>query len=121
MDHDWKPFLQTSVGPVETCSRCDVDTLSMAAMGPCRPPLYVSRPSIWGNPYVMGKICLNCGKLHDQPGSTIPCFEEYARKRIAREPGWLKPLLGKTLLCSGCKPGALTCHARVLERLRKAV
>jgi hypothetical protein len=62
--------------------------------------------------------CPRCGNLHALPGSTIPCFTAYAKERLAEEPEWLKPLRGNTLVCTGCGPGAPTCHARVLERLR---
>lgn len=79
----------------------------------------VSRPGPWGNPYRLGEVCGRCGFLHANAGSTIPCFTAYAKERLAKEPDWLEPLHGKRLICSGCAPGASTCHARVLERLRR--
>lgn len=79
--------------------------------------IVVSRPSPWGNPYVIGQVCQRCGELHARAGSTIPCFTAYAKETLAADPKWLEPLKGRTLKCTGCPPGASTCHARVLERL----
>lgn len=78
----------------------------------------VSRPSPWGNPYVLGQKCRRCGELHALRGSTIRCFTAYVKERLEKEPNWLAPLAGKTLVCAGCVPNAETCHARVLERMR---
>ncbi len=76
----------------------------------------VSRPSEWGNPYKLGEYCSRCGRLHSEPGSTIPCFTSYLDALIAENPDYLVPLMGKVLICKGCAHRAPTCHARVYER-----
>lgn len=76
----------------------------------------VSRPSPWGNPYKLGEYCQRCGRLHSEPGSTIPCFTKYLDEWIAQDPDYLVPLMGKVLICKGCQTNAPTCHARVYER-----
>lgn len=86
---------------------------------PMNDVIVVSRPSVWGNPYVLGRGCQRCLQIHTEPGSTIPCFILYAEARLKVEPDWLRPLFGKKLHCAGCSIGAFTCHARVLERLRQ--
>lgn len=75
------------------------------------------RGTPWGNPYRLGGACSACGAMHEERGSTLACFEAYARERLLREPTWLDPLRGARLGCPGCPDGALTCHVRVLERL----
>ena len=68
--------------------------------------VYVGRPSPWGNPFRAGKD----GTREE----VIAKFEAYALKRLADEPKWLDPLIGKDLIC-WCAP--LPCHADVLLRL----
>lgn len=80
------------------------------------PGVYVSRPSVWGNPYVLGEVCQRCEQQHDEPGSTIECFEQWLLEMLVMQPSFLDALDGKTLLCTGCAPGLETCHARVYER-----
>lgn len=67
--------------------------------------VYVGRPSIWGNPFYIGR-----GKSRTW---CIKCYEEW----IVKQPelmAQLHTLRGKTLGCH-CKPFA--CHADVLARL----
>ena len=68
--------------------------------------IYVGRPTQWGNPFRAGKD----GTLAE----VVAKFEAYAVERLAREPDWLEPLKGKSLIC-WCAP--LACHADVLLRL----
>lgn len=68
--------------------------------------VYVGRPSPWGNPYKAGK-----DGTREQ---VVAKFEVYALERLNKEPDWLKPLVGKDLIC-WCAPQV--CHADVLLRL----
>jgi hypothetical protein len=52
----------------------------------------VSRPSRWGNPFVIGK--------EGDRAPILARFAEDARRRPAEEPDWLEPLRGKDLACS---------------------
>ena len=65
--------------------------------------VYVGRPSQWGNPFTSGNKSQN-----------IEDFREYAEKRICKQPQWLEPLRGKSLVC-WCAPKA--CHGEVLIEL----
>lgn len=65
--------------------------------------VYVGRPTVWGNPFSKGSKDQN-----------IADFREYAVKRNEREPGWLKPLRGKDVVC-WCSPEG--CHGDVLVEL----
>lgn len=83
------------------------------------PGIYVSRPSVWGNPYVIGETCPRCLEVHAEPGSTIPCFTAYLLEKLEVEPTFIDTLGApgeKSLLCAGCDPGLETCHARVYEQ-----
>ena len=66
----------------------------------------VDRTTDWGNPFIIGK--------HGDRTMVLKMFEYYAHKRLAREPDWLDPLIGKDLLC-WCAPE--DCHADVLIRM----
>lgn len=79
--------------------------------------MYVGRGSQWGNPYRLGHQCSRCGIRHIQRGSTLVCYEQWAREQLAKDPKWLEPLRGQTLECPGCPKGAPTCHGRILEKL----
>jgi len=68
--------------------------------------IYVGRPSQWGNPYVIGK--------DGDRVEVIARFRAYAEGRLQAEPEWLKPLVGKDLIC-WCAPES--CHAEVLIKL----
>ena len=67
--------------------------------------VYVGRPSIWGNPFVMG--------VHGTRDVVVDTYEKYlaADKRLQRR---LPELRGKHLICH-CAPER--CHADVLLRL----
>ena len=66
----------------------------------------VDRTTDWGNPFVIGK--------HGDRTMVLKMFSYYAHKRLADEPDWLDPLIGKDLIC-WCAPE--DCHADVLLRL----
>lgn len=75
----------------------------------------------FGNPVVVGSramcpVCLQYNK-HPDRGSTLPCYEKYARERIAHDPTFarlVKELANKTLVCF-CKPNP--CHGDILATL----
>lgn len=77
----------------------------------------------FGNPVVPNRPCPVCREVHRGPSSTIPCFEQYARERMAADPVYaarVKGLRGFVLLCfCSIEAGAEvdTCHAQVLSRL----
>lgn len=71
----------------------------------------------FGNPVVPGIRCPQCRLVHGAPGSTIACFELYARARLAADPVYaarVRELHGKVLGCF-CSPRP--CHGHVLEQL----
>jgi len=74
----------------------------------------VSRPSRWGNPFVIGKVSELTGGLITE-ANCLPTFERYCYTRLQLEADWLAPLRGKTLAC-WCKEGS-PCHADILLRL----
>lgn len=96
----------------------------------------VSRPSRYGNPFVIGKkfrnlalyVCLvgvlsqvEIDQWYATGGLDIPSadvavewFERYAAWRLGIEPNWLELLRGKNLAC-WCK--GEPCHADVILRL----
>ena len=65
--------------------------------------VYVGRPTQWGNPFSKSSKAQN-----------IEDFREYAEKRNANDPNWLKPLRGKNLVC-WCSPEG--CHGDVLVEM----
>ena len=71
----------------------------------------------FGNPVIRGQHCQLCGTTHWDDGSTLPCFERWARRRVSADPTWrtkVASLRGKVLGCF-CAPGP--CHGDVLARL----
>lgn len=68
--------------------------------------VYVGRPSPWGNPFAL--------QNERDRARVVSCFEEYATRRHAEDPSWLRPLKGRDLVCY-CVPKA--CHADILLRL----
>ena len=67
----------------------------------------MGRPTQWGNPFSKGSKSQN-----------IADFREYAEKRHASDPNWLKPLQGKNLVC-WCSPAG--CHGDVLIEMANEV
>lgn len=84
--------------------------------------VYIGRPGhgqsgYFGNPIQLGHRCPVCTGVHTKKGSTIPCFEVWARDRLQRDPEYydqVRGLHGKDLVCF-CAPGP--CHGGVLVRL----
>lgn len=72
----------------------------------------------FGNPVRRDEPCPVCSETHTSKGSTLPCFERYARQRIERDPTYrerVQALYGKTLGCF-CKPVS-ACHGDILAHL----
>lgn len=88
--------------------------------------VYIGRPGKgetgdFGNPVVKGRPCPLCGGVHCTAGETLPCFEKYARARLASDPAWadaVRGLRGKVLGCF-CKDrdGIGDCHGDVYVKL----
>lgn len=84
--------------------------------------VYIGRPGkgqsgYFGNPVKVGAICPICDSVHKK-GETLPCFERYARDRIASDPEYKRRILylyGKRLGCFCADP--LTCHGSILAKL----
>jgi hypothetical protein len=74
----------------------------------------------FGNPCAIGRTCPECGAIHQDGGSTLPCYETYLVRRLASDPAFKAKVLalkGKTLGCF-CRPSP--CHGDVLARLLDA-
>ena len=71
--------------------------------------VYIGRGSAWGNPYVIGK--------HGDRDRVIAFYYDYALRRLAIEPEWLKPLKDASSLVCYCAP--LKCHGDILVSLLK--
>ena len=72
----------------------------------------------FGNPIHRDERCLECGETHRTKGTTVDCFEVYARRRIDSDPHYrarVASLWGKRLGCF-CKPVS-RCHGDVLRQL----
>lgn len=71
----------------------------------------------FGNPVKVGEPCPICDKIHGK-GETLPCFELYARCRIADDPEYKRRVLylyGKRLGCFCDDPQK--CHGSILAKL----
>lgn len=71
----------------------------------------------FGNPVRRDEPCFECGRTHLTGGSTIECFELYARRRITEDPEYrarVTALWGRRLGCF-CKPQR--CHGDVLRQI----
>jgi hypothetical protein len=76
--------------------------------------VYIGRPSIFGNPFAVGKKCKLCGEVHSDGGSTLPCYKKYFDKRIAEDHDFKSKVLelkDKILICY-CEPNP--CHGRII-------
>lgn len=79
--------------------------------------VYIGRGGGWGNPFIRGKKCQDCGEVHSEPGSTLPCYEKWLRTCVLPSPSFaaaIKMLWGKTLVCF-CKPNP--CHGDILAQV----
>jgi hypothetical protein len=73
----------------------------------------IMRPSMFGNPSVIGGRCPECGKVHRERGETIECFRAYLLRRVRHDADFreaVEALRGKRLGCC-CVP--LACHGHV--------
>lgn len=68
--------------------------------------IYVGRPTVWGNPFIIGR-----DGTRDE---VIEKFRKYAIKKNKEDPNWIKPLINKNLVC-WCAPRK--CHAEILLEL----
>jgi len=68
--------------------------------------VYIGRGSNYGNPFVIGR--------DGSRNEVIARFRAYAERRLAENPKWLEPLVGKDVYCF-CAP--LACHGDVLASL----
>jgi hypothetical protein len=82
--------------------------------------VYIGRPSIYGNPVIIGKKCQYCDIVHSDAGSTLQCYRDYFYSKIENDENFRKSLediKGKTLGCF-CKPKP--CHGDIIcEYLNK--
>lgn len=72
----------------------------------------------FGSPIRLKEACPVCARTHWDRGSTLPCFEKYARFRIEKDAEYrkrVKALYGSKLGCF-CWPSR-DCHAYVLAAL----
>ena len=77
---------------------------------PTENDVYIGRPSMWGNPYIIGRDGLT-------RNAAVASYRTYMRSKVLRNSGWrraLQKLQGKTLVCY-CKPHV--CHGDILEEL----
>lgn len=82
--------------------------------------VYIGRPSIFGNPIVVGKVCTICGNVHDR-GETLVCYRVYLMHRLEHDMKFkqaVRELKGKTLICF-CKP--LPCHGDILAEIAETL
>lgn len=76
--------------------------------------IYVGRPTKWGNPHPVGRLCPRCRIIHTQ-GEAVKAFEEDltpTMKRVAR-----RELRGHDLVC-WCAPKP--CHAYIWRDIANA-
>ncbi len=72
----------------------------------------VDRSTPFGNPFIM--------RQEGDRDAVCDAYEQYARDRLTREPGWLVPLRGVDLVCWCQSPADVRkkrCHAETLMRL----
>ena len=72
--------------------------------------VYVGRPTIWGNPYHVGKDFTQ--------NQAVEQFKKYAEWMLSEYPHWIDDLKGKDLAC-WCSLNQ-PCHADILIEILKA-
>lgn len=68
----------------------------------------------FGNPVAIGRKCPVCASMHQDRGSTLPCYRKHLAERMKNDlvfAGRVASLRGKTLVCF-CKPQP--CHGDIL-------
>ena len=75
-----------------------------------------------GNPVIIGQLCLICGGVHHDNGSTIPCYKSALKERLQDEEfrRAIKEVAfsGKDLVC-WCAPKP--CHGVVLAVIMELI
>lgn len=71
--------------------------------------IYIGRPSRWGNPYRLRK--------EDERNLCLIYYEEWLNRMLKAYPDFLKPLIGKDLIC-WC-PLDKPCHVDILIKYIK--
>ena len=82
--------------------------------------VYIGRGGPFGNPIVIGKPCLMCGKNHERSGA-LKCYRKWLDQMLEKDIDFsaqVYALYGKTLVCF-CKP--LPCHGDVLAEVTTAM
>lgn len=72
------------------------------------------RDGYFGSPIVIGSICPICNNIHNDAGSTLPCYKIYFQRRLQDDQMFKEMVLqlkGKKLGCF-CAPGP--CHGNVI-------
>lgn len=76
-------------------------------------------PGWLGNPIARGRTCPVCSDTHTEAGSTLECYEDYLRRRLAYDGGFRKQFYRKiaedTRLGCFCKPDP--CHTDVIAEV----
>ena len=94
------------------------DTMVYIGRGPGKCDMLNTPPGDkgWlGNPVILGQLCLVCGDVHHDGGSTLECYRVALKQRL-KDPEFVKAIKevaesGKDLAC-WCKPGP--CHGDIL-------
>lgn len=80
--------------------------------------VYIGRPGkgqdgFFGNPIVVGEVCVVCDQIHTEPGDTVPCFRKVFEWRLMGDPEFVRrlPELKDKILGCFCKPNP--CHGDV--------
>jgi hypothetical protein len=86
--------------------------------------VYIGRPGKglfgpWGNPIAHGRPCRVCMRVHESPGSTLPCYRSFLHSVLESPQGDqfkanVRGLSGRTLACF-CAPKP--CHGHDLVRI----
>lgn len=72
----------------------------------------------FGNPVKLNTRCCVCGNIHDDRGSTLPCYEQHLRARLESSSAFRRQFLSldsNDVLGCFCKPDA--CHGDVMVKV----
>ena len=99
-------------------TRPRIYSLRRGAVPPPPDAVRVDRRTPWGNQFPCLYETTDPTVLHGRAWA-VREFEKYALGRLERQPDWLAPLRGKSLVCWCQSPGdprPKACHAEVLPR-----